>query len=132
MGIGQKFKDFISTVESEEELELTDEEVKSLSQYEKHHVEGASKSVANASIVIFEPHDFTEAEDIGRHLKMRRACVLNLQRLDGTYRQRMTDFLSGVIFGLEGQIKKIGDNVILCSPKTLSVSADISNDLDNE
>ena len=33
------------------------------------------------------------------------------------YRQRIIDFLSGVVYGVDGSIKRIGENVILCSPR---------------
>ena len=42
------------------------------------------------------------------------------------YRQRIIDFLSGVVYGVNGSIKMIGDNVILCAPRTMPVSGDIS------
>jgi len=129
MGLLDKVKDFVAPVDDDDELELSAEESASLSQYEKHHLEGVSKTASNASIVIFEPRSFSEAEEIGRHLKLRRACVLNLNRMQPEeYRQRTIDFLSGVIFGLDGSIKKIGDNTILCSPKTMPVAGEIENE----
>ena len=42
------------------------------------------------------------------------------------YRQRIIDFLSGVVYGVDGSIKKVGENVILCSPKNLQVGGDIN------
>ena len=126
MGIGKKLKDFIAPVESEEELELTEEESKSLSRYEKPQVEGASKIAANSNIVLFEPRNFDEAEEIGFHIKQKRACAVNLHRMPNEYRQRIIDFLSGVVFGVDGSIKKIGENVILCAPRSMPVSGEIS------
>ena len=51
---------------------------------------------------------------------------MNLHRMPSEYRQRIIDFLSGVIYGVDGSIKKIGENVILCSPKNLQVGGDIN------
>ena len=126
MGLGKKLKDFIAPVETEEELELSEEESESLSQYEKPQVEGASKIAANTNIVLFEPRDFNEAEEIGRHIKLRRACAINLHRMPADYRQRIIVFLSGVIFGVDGSIRKIGENVILCAPKSMPVGGEIT------
>ncbi len=126
MGLGNMIKDFISTETEEDELELTDEEASVLSTYEKPKDEGASKINSNTNIVLFEPRNFDEAEEIGRHIKNKRACCINLHRMPLEYRQRIIDFLSGVVYGVDGSIKKIGDNVILCSPKNLQVAGDIN------
>jgi len=83
-------------------------------------------------MVLFEPRSFEEAEEIGRHLKQRRACVVNLHRLQRDYAQRTIDFLTGVVFALDGTIQKIGHNVILCAPKSVSVDGVISLDSDDE
>ncbi len=126
MGLGDKIKEFIAPIDEEDELELTEEEAESLSQYEKPQVQGATKISRDTNIVLFEPRTFEECEEIGHHIKLKRACCINLQRLPGEYRQRLIDFLSGVIYGVDGSIKKVGDNVILCSPKNLQVGGDIS------
>jgi len=126
MSFGEKLKEFIAPVDEEEELELNEEEAKVLSTYEQPLNETATKVNANTNIVLFEPRNFDEAEEIGRHIKNKRACCINLHRMPIEYRQRIIDFLSGVVYGVDGSIKKIGDNVILCSPKNLQVAGDIN------
>ena len=126
MGFTDKLKDFIAPEVEEDELEMNEEEAAALSQYEKPQVEGASRITADTNIVLFEPRNFDEAEEIGHHIKLKRACCVNLHRMPAEYRQRIIDFLSGIIFGVDGTIKKIGDNVILCSPKNLQVGGDIN------
>ncbi|MBR3227246.1 MAG: cell division protein SepF [Erysipelotrichaceae bacterium] len=128
MGFGEKIKEFIAPTEEVEELELSEDEAKVLSTYEEPQNEAASRISATANIVLFEPRNFDEAEEIGRHIKHKRACCINLQRMPSEYRQRIIDFLSGVVYGVDGSIKKIGDNVILCSPKNLQVAGNISLD----
>ena len=127
MGLGDKLRDFIAPeVEDEEQLELTQEEARAVSSYEKGILQSSSSITANTNIVLFEPRNFDEAEEIGHHIKNKRACCVNLHRMPSEYRQRIIDFLSGVIYGVDGSIKKIGENVILCSPKNLQVGGDIN------
>ncbi len=132
MGIGEKIKNFIAPEEADEELELTQEEADALSTYEQPKVKGASRIAANANIVLFEPRTFEEAEEIGLHLKQKKACAVNLHRMPHEYRQRIIDFLSGVIYGVDGSIKKIGENVILCAPRTMPVGGEITLSSDEE
>jgi len=124
MGFGDKIKDLIAPEVEEEELVLNADEAKDVvSQYEN---QGSDVTKANADIVLYEPRNFDEAEEIGYHIKKNKACCVNLHRMPSEYRQRIIDFLSGVVYGVDGSIKKIGENVILCSPKSLAVGGDIS------
>ena len=122
MGFSDKLKNFIAPEEEDEEvLAVTEQEAEAISPYE-----GSSPITADTNIVLFEPRNFDEAEEIGRHIKSCRACCINLHRMPSEYRQRIIDFLSGVVYGVDGSIKKIGENVILCSAKNLQVGGDIN------
>lgn len=122
MGIGESIRNFIAPIDEDEQLELTKEEAEKVSPYE---VTGTSVA-SDANIVLFEPRTFGEAEEIGHHIKNKRACCVNLHRMPSEYRQRIIDFLSGVVYGVDGSIKKIAENTILCSPKNLQVGGDIN------
>lgn len=124
MGIINSIKDFIAPQE-DDELELTEEEAKAVSAYEEPKSEAASNFVANADIVLFEPRSFDEVAEIGRHIKRKKACCINLQRMPLDSRQRLTDFLNGVVYGVDGAIKRLSDEVLLCSPKNLQVAGKI-------
>ena len=119
-----KVKEFMLPTE-ENELELSEEEASTLSSYEQAKNSGVSNITADTDIVLLEPRVFEEANEIALHIKASRACCINLHHLDIQYRQRVIDFLSGVVFGVDGTIKKIGDTVYLCSPKNLQVGGNI-------
>ena len=59
-----------------------------------------------------------------------------MHKLDRDYAQRTIDFLTGVVFALDGKIQKIGQNVILCSPAQIGVQGQINlgnpDDFDEE
>lgn len=107
--------------------ELSNAERNALSPYERTN-KGPSAIPENARIVLFEPRTFDEAEEIGYHIKLNKACCVNLHRMPSEYRQRVMDFLSGVVYGVDGSIKKIGENIILCSPQNLQITGDIDLD----
>ncbi len=129
MGLMDKLKDTFTTVDDEiEEVELNRDEARVLSSYEEPKNKGLSKVSNNTKMVLFEPRSFEEAEEVAKHLKERRAAVINLHRLQREYSQRTIDFLSGVVFALDGTIQKIGHNVILCTPSSIGVHGAISLD----
>jgi cell division inhibitor SepF len=139
----EKLKNFIAPVDDDDEDEEYEEEEtertvqvqqpvqKPVSTYESQKT-NVNRIPTDAQMVLFEPRSFEEAEEIARHLKQRRACVINLHRLQREYAQRTIDFLTGVVFALDGTIQKIGHNVILCAPKSVSVDGVISLENDDD
>ena len=98
MGLVDKIKNFVAPEEEEDEevLEYDDEEVETISQYEAPKSQ-VKKVASDTKMVLFEPRSFDKAEEIARHLKSRRAAVVNLHKLQRDYAQRTIDFLTGVV-----------------------------------
>ena len=134
-----KLKNFIAPVEDddtdfeEEETEVTyrPSETKPVSAYEAKNTK-VNTIPSDTQMVLFEPRSFEEAEEIARHLKQKRSCVVNLHKLPRDFAQRTIDFLTGVVFALDGAIQKIGHNVILCTPQNIPVSGGISMDSEDD
>lgn len=125
MGI---IKNFFYTDDAEEDvLELEEDEAGVLSEYEAPKAKMGALN-ANVKMVLFEPRSFDETSEIAAKIKENRAIVVNLHKLQREYSQRAIDFLSGVIFALDGTIQKIGPNVFLCAPKTMGVAGTITTD----
>ncbi|MEE3488718.1 MAG: cell division protein SepF [Bulleidia sp.] len=141
MGFKDKILGFVAPVddddEDEEEEESTEEEytereTRPVSSYEHTKNDRVKQVSADTKMVLFEPRSFEEAEEIAKHLKNRKAAVVNLHRLPRDYAQRTIDFLTGVVFALDGTIQKIGHNVILCAPKSIGVDGAISLENDDD
>lgn len=130
----EKLKNFIAPVDDEyegEELVYSESEAQPVSEYEAPKTRTATIP-KNAQMVLFEPRSFEEAETIAQHLKQKRACVVNLHRLQRDYAQRTIDFLTGVVFALDGTIQKIGHNVILCAPQNVGVDGEITLETEDD
>lgn len=131
-----RLKNFIAPVDEDEDdegeqLEYRESEVKPISSYETK-ASTVSNIPDNASMSLFEPRAFEECEEIARHLKAKHAAVVNLHRLPRDFAQRTIDFLTGVVFALDGSIQKIGHNVILCAPQNVTVCGEINVTNDEE
>ena len=81
-------------------------------------------------LILFEPRDFSDGQEIAAHLLHKKAAVLNLHRLQKEQSKRVIDFLTGVIFAIEGDIQRIGPKIFLCTPKNIGVGGRI--DLEGE
>ena len=79
------------------------------------------------SISLHEPDSFGEAKEITRLLKTETICIVSLFRVPSGFRQRVLDFLCGVIYGLDGTVEKLDEGLILFAPKTVVVSGKITD-----
>ena len=142
MGYGQKVKKWFfeedddgDDIYEDSELDIEEEpEVKTTSMFEKAKSTKTSDAVKalnankDSHLVLFEPRAYSETQEIAIYLKQKRAAVVNLHRLQKEQSKRVIDFLSGVIFAIEGDIQQIGPKIFLCTPKNIGVSGNITMD----
>ena len=133
MGVVDKIKEFVAPIDDDgEDILEVEEEMEDVgrARYERAKSKNMNVNTMNAKtkMVLFEPRSFSEADDVGKRLKEGRAVVVNLHKLDREFAQRTIDFLTGVVFALDGKIQKIGTNVILCSPEGIGVQGQINVD----
>ncbi len=79
-------------------------------------------------LVLFEPRAYRESQEIANYLKQKKAAVVNLHRLNRDLCKRVIDFLSGVIYAIDGDIQQIGPSIFLCTPKNIGVTGNITLD----
>ena len=139
MGYGQKVKKWFfdedgDEVEEYEDVEIDTEPKTSLFEQAKFSKTSDAIKALNANkdsqLILFEPRAFAETQDIANHLKQKKAAVVNVHRLQKEQSTRVVDFLSGVIFAIEGDIQRIGPRIFLCTPKNIGVSGTIDLDED--
>jgi cell division inhibitor SepF len=79
------------------------------------------KAAANAVNVV-EPKGFNDAQQIGDCLKENKPVIVNLQNMSKDLQRRLIDFSSGLTYGLEGGMSRVGENVFLLTPNDVEVS----------
>lgn len=125
--LGEKLKSFIQADDDFDEtgeLEVVD----TVSEYEQATEKGITKT--EAKMIIFEPRSYEEATGIADYLKVNKACVINIHRLQNEYRQRLIDFLWGAVYAIDGKIQKVGTDVFLCTPRDVTVNGKVEENLD--
>jgi cell division inhibitor SepF len=75
-------------------------------------------------IVVVEPRSFDEARSAAEHLKSRRPVIVNLRDVDRDLARRIVDFACGVTYAIDGQMQRIGEEIFLFTPSTVSVTAE--------
>ena len=84
-------------------------------------------------VIIREPNEYSDAQDIADCLKENYPVFINLQRLEKSQAKRVVDFLSGTIYAIDGDIKRVGTNLFLCTPKSVETEGQVTmNELHQE
>lgn len=87
---------------------------------------GGISSGAALEMKVVKPERFDEVRTIGEHLLARRTVVLNLEETNKETTKRIIDFLCGVVFAIDGQVKKVANATYVVTPKNVDVSGEQS------
>ena len=77
-------------------------------------------------VIIREPNEYSDAQDIADCLKENYPVFINLQRLEKSQAKRVVDFLSGTIYAIDGDIKRVGTNLFLCTPQSVETEGQVT------
>ncbi|EUJ41730.1 cell division protein SepF [Brochothrix campestris] len=97
----------------------------------KNNVVRIGSETETTNVTLHEPRIYSEVQAIADDLLNRQVVVVNLQRMDKEQSLRMIDFLSGNIYAVNGEIKRLGNNIFLCAPENISVDGAISEYINN-
>lgn len=81
-------------------------------------------SGASLELKVVRPKEFESVPQIADHLLHRRTVVLNLEETNKETARRVIDFLSGVAYSLDGQLKKVASNTYVITPPNVDVSGE--------
>ncbi|MDE6471403.1 MAG: cell division protein SepF [Clostridia bacterium] len=77
------------------------------------------------NILIVTPKTLSEVQDIIDNLRNRQAIIVEFNRINEKYAQRILDFLNGAIYALGGCEQRIADNMFLFTPGGVSIQGQI-------
>lgn len=74
------------------------------------------------NVVVIEPRSFDDAQQVAVNLQKKKPVLLNFEKTEKSVASRIIDFISGTTYALNGDIKKISNNVFLCAPHNVNVN----------
>lgn len=86
--------------------------------------QGMSVSGSNLELKVVKPERFDNVSQIANHLLNRRTVVLNLEETNKETARRLLDFLSGVAYSINGNLKRVANNTYVITPCNVDVSGD--------
>ncbi len=82
-------------------------------------------------VAVLQPQSYEDAREIADRLKSKKAVVINLEELSKEDAIKVLDFVSGVVYALEGDIQKVSSGIFLIAPYNVSIANDIKAELKN-
>jgi len=76
-------------------------------------------------VVLVKPERFEEATTIADHLNGKRTVVLNLEATGKDIARRLVDFLSGVAYANDGQMKRVANSTFIVTPFNVDLVGDL-------
>jgi len=95
-------------------------------QINRGQVSAMNTNAMMSKVIIREPKDYSDAQNIADCLKESLPVFVNLQRLDKGQGRRVIDFLSGTIYAVDGEIKRVGNDLFLCTPRTVETDGAVT------
>lgn len=82
-------------------------------------------------VVLVKPERFEDASTIADQLNAKRTVVLNLESIGKEVSRRLIDFLSGVAYANNGQIKRVATSTFIITPFNVDIMGDLIDELEN-
>ena len=106
-------------------------------EYTQQEVKQHSNKVVNINattqlqVVLVKPERFEDASTIADQLNAKRTVVLNLESTNKEVSRRLVDFLSGVAYANNGQIKRVATSTFIITPYNVDIMGDLIDELEN-
>lgn len=83
-----------------------------------------ANNAAPRQINVVEPRIFDDAQDFADRYKGGVPVIINLRMTEPKHAPKILQFASGLVYGLNGRMQKVGEQVFLLTPFNMEVSAD--------
>lgn len=150
MGFMNKLKDFLGVTNEpeddyyaeEEDMGFVNRNSRSADNYDEPYepqVESGGKrnkvvninATTQLQVVLVKPERFDDASAVADQLNAKRTVVLNLESTNKEVTRRLIDFLSGVAYANDGQIKRVANSTFILTPYSVEIMGDILDELEN-
>ena len=112
------------TVEQKKVIELRQAPTRPVKQEEKTARQSYEPKTNLANkITVMEPRAYSEAMMIAKKIVAGEATLVNFHLVEEKQARRIVDFLTGTVYALDGDIKRVGDEMFLCTPTGMEIDS---------
>ena len=82
------------------------------------------QTTAQLQVVLVKPEIFTDSQQIADHLLENKTVVLNLETASTDNKRRIIDFLAGVTYAQQGNLKRVANQTYIITPYNVGFAGD--------
>ena len=97
----------------------------------KHNKVVNIHATTQLAVVLVKPERYEVAASIADHLNAKKTVVLNLEQTSKDVSRRLIDFLCGVAYANNGQMKRVANNTYIITPYNVDIMWDLLDELEN-
>ena len=97
----------------------------------KHNKVVNIHATSQLAVVLVKPERYEDAASIADHLNAKKTVVLNLEQTSKDVSRRLIDFLCGVAYANNGQMKRVANNTYIITPYNVDIMGDLLDELEN-
>ena len=86
-----------------------------------------NRNANKQEVVLFRPGSFNDTSKAADDLRNRKAVIVNMENVDKAMARRVVDFLSGCVYALDGDVKKIAQSAYLFCPHNMDIVGDLES-----
>ena len=117
--------------EEKEDMFFSENPVKKSAKADKNDKIVNISATTQLQVVLVKPERYEDASAIADHLGEKKTVVLNLESTNKDVARRLIDFLSGVAYANNGQIKKVANCTYIITPYNVGFMGDLLDELEN-
>ncbi len=88
-------------------------------------------ATTHLQVIVVKPEKYSDAAAIADHFKNKKTVVLNLDNTNKDVSNRLIDFLGGVAYATDGELKRIANTTYIIVPVNVDISGDMIDELGN-
>ena len=79
-------------------------------------------TMIKSKITTVKPTSFDDAQTVANCLRDKIPVIINFENTNTEDAKRIIDFISGTTYAINGEIKKVSQNVFVCAPSNVTVT----------
>ena len=80
-------------------------------------------------VVVTAPNNLEEAGEVCDYRKEKKTVIVNLENIEHEIAQRISDFLCGACYALDGSIQLISDDIFIIGPVNVDITGQFKEEL---
>ena len=78
-------------------------------------------------MMLLQPQSFEDTQMVIDNLRDGKSVIVNLENMNQATAQRVLDFISGAIYALDGDMRKVSKGIFLCAPSGIDISGNVAS-----